>query len=120
MSDSDIDPRLGPWEPVTTERLRQLLFPNGPLAWSDGESEQSPASNGVLHQYVDEFEISSSFDGNPWEVSGILLICSTVPWMQIRGHLEGGTKFIDCHRCPVNIRYLCLEKFSFNASRISQ
>jgi hypothetical protein len=67
MSDSDIDPRLGPWEPVTTERLRQLLFPNGPLAWSDGESEQSPASNGVLHQYVDEFEISSSFDGNPWE-----------------------------------------------------
>lgn len=52
---------------MTTEKLRQLLFPDGPLAWNGRASEQSPASNDVLHQGVDEVGILSGFDGNLWE-----------------------------------------------------
>jgi hypothetical protein len=54
MSDSDMDLDLGLREAVTTKKPRQLLFPDGPLAWNRRATEQlPPASNDAINQELD-------------------------------------------------------------------
>jgi hypothetical protein len=65
MNDSDMVPDLGSREAVTTERLRQLQFPDGLLPWNGRASEQSPASNDMMSQVAD-LGILQGFDRNPW------------------------------------------------------
>lgn len=68
LGDLDMDLGLGAREAVTTEKVRQLLFPDGPLAWDARVSDASPAgSNGTVHQDADEFGTLPDFQDSGWD-----------------------------------------------------
>jgi hypothetical protein len=67
MIDLEMGLDMGPREAVMTKKIRQLLFPDDPLAWNGRATEQSPASNDAMNQELDSLETLPSFEGSAWD-----------------------------------------------------
>jgi hypothetical protein len=66
MNDMDLD--LESKESETTEKLRQLMFPDGPLAWNARTAEESPGRNDLeISGMGDHLGAMSEFQYTQWD-----------------------------------------------------